>query len=270
MLRRSFLVSAAAAAAASAFAIPFVPAHAGPALKVLKVGVTAGPHEEVLRAALPIARKNGLDIRPVVFQDYVSPNEALAAGEIDANIIQTMSYLRLMNRQRRYGFEAVGKSITLPLAFYSKKHRTFADLPAGARVGIPNDPSTEGRALYALHEAGFIKLKPSAGREGTPLDVIENPKKLRFVELDPAQTARSLDDLDAAAVNGNYAHVSGLSKERKGILSEKPADIYINHIVVRGRDKDAPWVKTLVRSYQDPAVRAYILREYKGSVVPNF
>ena len=264
MLRRSLLISA--FAASLAFAIP---AQAAP-VKTLKIGVTAGTHAEILRAALPIAKKNGLDIKVIEFQDYVSPNEALSHGDLDANIFQTLSYFELLNKQRNYGLAAVGKTITAPLTFYSKKWKSFSEIPTGARIAIPNDPSTEGRALYVLQEAGIIKLKPSAGRTGTPLDIISNPKKLKIVELDPAQTPRAIDDLDAAAVNGNYAYISGLSKTRKGILVEKPGPEYVNYIVVREKDKNADWVKTLVKSYQDPSVRAYINKSYKGNVIANF
>ena len=118
-----------------------------------RIGVTSGPHADILRAALPVAKKNGLDIKIVEFQDYVSPNEALAAGDLDANIFQTESYLGLMNKQRRYGLVPVGRTITLPLAFYSNRYKSFNQVPQGARVGIPNDPSSEGRALYALQDA---------------------------------------------------------------------------------------------------------------------
>ena len=264
MLRRSLLISA--FAASLAFAIP---AQAAP-VKTLKIGVTAGTHAEILRAALPIAKKNGLDIKVIEFQDYVSPNEALAHGDLDANIFQTLSYLKLMNKQHNYGLAPVGKSITEPLTFYSKKYTNLSQLPTGAKIGIPNDPSTEGRSLFVLEQAGLIKLKAGVGREGSPLDVISNPKKLKFVELDPAQTPRSLDDLDAAAVNGNYAYISGLTKTRKGILVEKPGPEYVNYIVVREKDKNAAWVKTLVKSYQDPSVRSFVNKSYKGSVIANF
>jgi len=263
MLRRTLLISALASTLALA-----VPAHA--ATKTLKVGVTAGLHAEILRQALPIAKKNGLDIKVIEFQDYVSPNEALAHGDLDANIFQTLSYLKLMNKQHNYGLAPVGKSITEPLTFYSKKYTNLSQLPTGAKIGIPNDPSTEGRSLFVLEQAGLIKLKAGVGREGSPLDVISNPKKLKFVELDPAQTPRSLDDLDAAAVNGNYAYISGLTKTRKGILVEKPGPEYVNYIVVREKDKNAAWVKTLVKSYQDPSVRAFVNKSYKGSVIANF
>ena len=263
MLRRTLLISALASTLALA-----VPAHA--ATKTLKVGVTAGLHAEILRQALPIAKKNGLDIKVIEFQDYVSPNEALAHGDLDANIFQTLSYLKLMNKQHNYGLAPVGKSITEPLTFYSKKYTNLSQLPTGAKIGIPNDPSTEGRSLFVLEQAGLIKLKAGVGREGSPLDVISNPKKLKFVELDPAQTLRSLDDLDAVAVNGNYAYISGLTKTRKGILVEKPGPEYVNYIVVREKDKNAAWVKTLVKSYQDPSVRAFVNKSYKGSVIANF
>jgi|GEM_PF-88665 len=228
-------------------------------------GATAGKFE-----LASCAKKNGLDIKVIEFQDYVSPNEALSHGDLDANIFQTLSYFELLNKQRNYGLAAVGKTITAPLTFYSKKWKSFSEIPTGARIAIPNDPSTEGRALYVLQEAGIIKLKPSAGRTGTPLDIISNPKKLKIVELDPAQTPRAIDDLDAAAVNGNYAYISGLSKTRKGILVEKPTANYINYIVVREKDKNADWVKTLVKAYQDPSVRAYINKSYKGNVIANF
>ena len=263
MLRRTLLISALASTLALA-----VPAHA--ATKTLKVGVTAGLHAEILRQALPIAKKNGLDIKVIEFQDYVPPNEALSHGDLDANIFQTLSYFELLNKQRNYGLAAVGKTITAPLTFYSKKYTNLSQLPTGAKIGIPNDPSTEGRSLFVLEQAGLIKLKAGVGREGSPLDVISNPKKLKFVELDPAQTPRSLDDLDAAAVNGNYAYISGLTKTRKGILVEKPGPEYVNYIVVREKDKNAAWVKTLVKSYQDPSVRAFVNKSYKGSVIANF
>ena len=198
----------------------------------------------------------------IEFQDYVSPNEALAHGDLDANIFQTLSYLKLMNKQHNYGLAPVGKSITEPLTFYSKKYTSLSQLPTGAKLGIPNDSSTEGRSLFVLEQAGLIKLKAGVGREGAPLDVISYPKKLKFVELDPAQPPRSHDDLDAAAVNGNYAYISGLTKTRKGILVEKPGPEYVNYIVVREKDKNAAWVKTLVKSYQYPSGSAFVNKSY--------
>ncbi len=264
MLRRT-LITAVAAAALSLSAV-----NAFAANQKLKIGVTAGLHEEILQQVVPIAKKNGLDIDIKVFTDYVSPNVALSQGELDANIIQTLSYLNIMNKQRGYGLAPVGKTITAPLTFYSEKYKSFKDVPNGAQIGIPNDPSTEGRALYALAEAGIIKLKASAGREGSPLDITDNPKKLKFVELDPAQMPRAVKDLDVGAVNGNYAYSSGIYKRLRGILVEKPSDGYINYIATREKDKDAAWVKILVKSYQDPKIREFIQKAYNGAIIANF
>ena len=140
----------------TSFLLPLTLIASNPAfasVKRLRIGVTSGPHADILRAALPVAKKNGLDIKIVEFQDYVSPNEALAAGDLDANIFQTESYLGLMNKQRRYGLVPVGRTITLPLAFYSNRYKSFSQVPQGARIGIPNDPSSEGRARCRTRES---------------------------------------------------------------------------------------------------------------------
>ena len=263
MLRRSLLISA--FAASLAFAIP---AQAAP-VKTLKIGVTAGTHAEILRAALPIAKKNGLDIKVIEFQDYVSPNEALAHGDLDANIFQTLSYLKLMNKQHNYGLAPVGKSITEPLTFYSKKYTNLSQLPTGAKIGIPNDPSTEGRSLFVLEQAGLIKLKAGVGREGSPLDVISNPKKLKFVEIEAPQLPRALPDVAAAAVNGTYARPAGLSIAKQGVLVESAkGSAYANVLVVRTADKNKPWVKTFIKAYHQPNVKAFIEKRFGDSTFP--
>ena len=264
MLRRSLLISA--FAASLAFAIP---AQAAP-VKTLKIGVTAGTHAEILRAALPIAKKNGLDIKVIEFQDYVSPNEALAHGDLDANIFQTLSYLKLMNKQHNYGLAPVGKSITEPLTFYSKKYTNLSQLPTGAKIGIPNDPSTEGRSLFVLEQAGLIKLKAGVGREGSPLDVISNPKKLKFVELEAAQVPRSLKDVDIAVVNSNYALGIGLNPLKDSIYLEDKRSPYALVVATRKGDQNDPRVQKLVKALQSPATKKFILTKYKGAVVPSF
>ena len=264
MLRRSLLISA--FAASLAFAIP---AQAAP-VKTLKIGVTAGTHAEILRAALPIAKKNGLDIKVIEFQDYVSPNEALAHGDLDANIFQTLSYLKLMNKQHNYGLAPVGKSITEPLTFYSKKYTNLSQLPTGAKIGIPNDPSTEGRSLFVLEQAGLIKLKAGFGREGSPLDVISNPKKLKFVELEAAQVPRSLKDVDIAVVNSNYALGIGLNPLKDSIYLEDKRSPYALVVATRKGDQNDPRVQKLVKALQSPATKKFILTKYKGAVVPSF
>ena len=236
----------------------------------IKVGVTAGPHAQILEQVKKAAAKDGLTIQVVEFSDYVQPNAALAAGDLDANSYQHKPYLDQQLADRGYKFSSVASTVTFPIGIYSKKIKALDELKAGARVGIPNDPTNGGRVLLLLQEQGLIKLKPSAGLKATPLDVADNPKKLRFVELDAAQLPRSLDDLDAAAINTNYALVAGLNPSKDAIAVEGPKGPYANILVVRTADQAQPWVAKFVKAYRSAEVRAFIQSEFKGSVVSDF
>jgi D-methionine transport system substrate-binding protein len=164
----------------------------------------------------------------------------------------------------------VGYTVNFPIGIYSKKVKSLKDLKDGARVGIPNDPTNGGRVLLVLQDQGLIKLKPDAGLKATPLDVIDNPKKVKFVELDAAQLPRSLDDLDASAINTNYAISAGLHPGKDAIAQENAKSPYVNLIAVREADKDKPWVAKLVKAYQSAEVRQFVVTEFKGAVVPGF
>lgn len=236
----------------------------------LKIGVTAGLHAQILEQVVPIARKNGLEIKIIEFQDYVQPNVALASGDLDANIFQTKPFLDAANRDRGFKLVPVGETITFPMAFYSKGYKNFKDIPNGAKLGIPNDPSQGGRALLLLSSVGLIKLKDQNNLLSSPLDIVENPHKFKFVELEAAQLPHSLQDLDAAAINGNYAAAANLNPSRDGILIENPNGPYVNHIVVREKDKNAPWVAVLRESYQKPEISVFIKKTFKGAVFPAF
>lgn len=238
--------------------------------KPLKIGVTAGPHAQIFEQVRKVAERDGLKIQIVEFSDYVQPNAALAAGDLDANSYQHKPYLDQQIQDRGYKLAPVGYTVNFPLGIYSKKVKALQELKEGARFGIPNDPTNGGRALLVLQDQGLIKLKPNAGLKATPLDVVDNPKKLRFVELDAAQLPRSLDDLDASAVNTNYAIPAGLHPGKDAIARESAKSPYVNLIAVRAQDKDKPWVAKLVKAYQSEDVRKFILAEFKGSVVPGF
>jgi D-methionine transport system substrate-binding protein len=218
-------------------------------------------------------QKEGLDIKLVEFNDYVQPNAALDAGDLDANAFQHQPYLDSQIRQRGYKIVNVGLTYISPLGIYSKKLKSLKDLPQGAKVSLPNDPSNENRALLLLQTQGVIKLKAGAGANGsnaTPLDIESNPKKIKLVELDAAQLPRSLDDVDAAAINTNYALSAGLQPAKDAIAREDVHSPYANLIAVRTQDKSKPWVKKLVAAYQSPEVRQFINSEFKGAVVPSF
>ena len=238
--------------------------------KPIKIGVTAGPHAQIFEQVKKVAERDGLKIQVVEFSDYVQPNAALAAGDLDANSYQHKPYLDQQIRDRGYKFVSVGYTVNFPIGLYSRKVKSLKELKQGAKFGIPNDPTNGGRVLLVLQEQGLIKLKPGAGLKATPLDVAENPKKIRFVELDAAQLPRSLGDLDAAAINTNYALPAGLHPGKDAIARESANSPYVNLLAVREEDRNKPWVAKLVRAYQSDEVRQFIQAEFKGAVIPGF
>jgi D-methionine transport system substrate-binding protein len=198
----------------------------------------------------------------------VQPNAALAAGDLDANSYQHQPYLDSANADRGYHLVSIAKNVIFPIGIYSKKIKSLKDFPVGGKLGIPNDPTNGGRVLLMLQSLGLIKVRPEAGLKATPIDVIENPKKIRFIELDAAQLPRSLDDTDASAVNTNYAIEAGLNPAKDAIAQESPDSPYANVLVVREQDKNRPELKTLIEAYHSQAVKDFILAKYKGAVVP--
>jgi len=255
-----FLVTAALAALIS------VPALA----EDIKVGVTPGEHAQIMEKVKEIAAKKGLNIEILEFSDYVVPNQALADGDLNANSFQHKPYLDNQIADRGFDLVAVGKTITTPMGVYSKKVKSLGDLAEGATVAIPNDPTNGGRALLVLAKEGLIKVNPDAGLKAGPADVTENPKNIQFSELDAAQLPRSLDDVDAAVINTNYALEAGLHPQTDAIAIEGEESPYANLIVVRSADKDAPWVKTLVESYHDDSIKAFIQDEFKGALIASW
>jgi D-methionine transport system substrate-binding protein len=267
--RRSALAAlAVAAVAVSTFSVA-APAFAEEK-KDLKVGIISGEDEDVWRVVVAEAAKKGLTIETVVFNDYTQPNEALARGEIDANAFQHLPYLENQIQQHGYKIVPAGYTAVWPIGLYSKKHTKVAELPDGAVVGVPNDPSNEGRALRVLQNEGLIKLKDGTGILATIADIAENPKKLEIKELDAGIVGRSVDDLDAAIVNTDWALKSGLTPENR-IAQEPVADNpYRNFIAVREESKDEPWVKPLVEAYQNDVVKAEFDRVYKGTGISAY
>jgi D-methionine transport system substrate-binding protein len=245
-------------------------ATTGAAAEKIKVAVTGGPPAQVMEVVKGLAAKKGLEIELVEFSDYVLPNAALDAGEVQANAFQHQPYLDNQVRDRKLKIVSVGQTYTVPLGIYSKKYKSWADIPTGASIAIPNDPTNGGRALLLLQAKGAIKLKPSVGLKPTPLDIVDNPRKLKIVEIDAAQTPRSLDDVAAAAINTNYAAQAGLNPNKDAILIEDPNGPYVNVIAVRTVDKDKPWVKILVESYRSPEVKAFMLEKFKGALLPSW
>ena len=263
-MRRSFLTGLGALAAALAFAAPG--AHADP--QTLKIGTMSGPDAQIWTEVTKVAAREGLAIKVIEFNDYVQPNAALDSGDLDANGFQHQPFLDSQIKQRGYKIVNVA-TYTAPMGFYSKKIKSLKDLPVGAKVGIQNDPSNGNRALLLLQKYGVIKLKPGVGANGvnaTPLDIAENPKKIKIVELDSAQLPR----VDAASINTDYAVKAGLTPVKDAIAIEDLRGPYANLIAVRAQDKDKPWVKKLVAAYESDDVRKFIDQKFGGAIIPAF
>lgn len=233
--------------------------------KSIKVGIMSGEDEDVWRAVTAEADKKGLKIQTVVFNDYNQPNEALERGEVDANAFQHKPYLDNQIKQHGYKIVAVGYTGVWPIGLYSKKHKALADLKEGAQIGIPNDPSNEGRALRVLQNEGLLKLKDGTGILATIADISENSRGLKIKELDAGIVGRSIDDLDAAVVNTDWALKAGLGPDNR--IAQEPIkdNPYRNFIAVKQGQENEDWVKTLVASYQNDTVKAVFDKVYKGT-----
>ena len=237
--------------------------------QVVRIGASPGPHAEILEKVKPIAAKNGLDLKIIEFSDYVVPNQALAAGELEANSFQNQPYLDNQVKDRGFKLVSVGLTVNFPLGIYSSKYKSWAEVPDGATVAIQNDPTNGGRSLLLLQDKGAIKLKDGVGFKPTVADIVSNPKKLKIIEIEAAQTPRSLADVAAAAINTNYA-VDAKIEPTSAILREDPKGPYVNLIAVREADKDKPWVKALLASYHTPEIKAFVAERFKGSVLAGW
>lgn len=223
-------------------------------VNTIRVGVMSGWPEEVMKVASEVARKNyGIHLQVVTFNDYIQPNAALANNSIDANIFQHAPYLAAQIKARHYALTMLAKTFVYPLGFYSLKIKTLAQLKENALVAIPNDPSNGGRALLLLQKAGLIKLKTDVGTLASLHDIIENPRHLRFVQLDAAQLPRALKDADLIAINNDFVSAAGLST-KEAIFKEGSDSPYANLIVVKSQDKNKPDLQKLIAIMHSKAV----------------
>src|ERR1700761_629862 len=266
MQRRFILKVAAALGAATLFAAN-TEAYAD---DTIKVGVTGGPHAELMDVVKNVAAKNGLNIKIVEFADYVQPNAALASGDLDANSYQHDPYLEAQVKDRGYKLIRIADTVTFPMGIYSKKIKSLAELQPGGKIAVRNDPTNGGRALLLLQKQGLLKLRPDPGLKATPLDIVDNPRKLKIVELDAAQIPRSLNDVDAAAINTNFAMEAGLKPKQDAIAIEDPKGPYVNIIAIREADKNKPWVAKLVAAYHSPEVKQFIESKFGGAVIASW
>ncbi len=235
----------------------------------LKVGVSPVPHAEILQFVdEELAADAGIDLELVEFTDYVQPNVALDDGSLDANYFQHEPYLAEQESAAGYDFEAVAPVHLEPLGLYSDSVGSVEEIPDGAQVAIPNDPTNGARALQLLADQGLITLADTGEASATVLDVEENPRNLEFVEIEAAQLPRSLPDVDAAVINGNYAIEADLSPAEDAIAAESPeGNPYANLLVVRAGDESDPRVATLAELLGSEEVARFIEETYDGTVI---
>lgn len=221
---------------------------------VIRVGVISGPEAQLMERAKEVAQKKyGLNVKIIEFSDYVTPNIALAQGNIDANAYQHQPFLDAQINDRHYSMVAVGKTFLYPMGLYSTKIQNLSQLQDGAQIAVPNDPSNEARALLLLQKAGLIELKPDTGANATLQDIAKNPRHFKIVELDAAELPRTLKDVSIAAINTTFVSAAGLSP-KTAIFLEATDSPYVNLIVVRKADQDSAKVRELVQAYQSPEV----------------
>ena len=236
----------------------------------LRVGVMAGDGEVLIEQVAAQAKTLGLTLKIVPFSDYIMPNEALNSGDLDANAFQHQPYLDVQIKARGYKLVSVGYTILAPISLYSRKYKTVADLPDGARIGIPNDPSNGGRGLNLLAAQGLLTLRSGAGISPSLADIVSSKKHVHIVELDAGMLGRSLADLDAAIVNTDWAIKSNLGPELRLATEAVDGNPYRNIIAVRAGSENDPRVQTLVKAFHSQAVRDFIVKYYQGRELPAF
>ncbi|KAA5808105.1 MetQ/NlpA family ABC transporter substrate-binding protein [Thermoanaerobacterium thermosaccharolyticum] len=234
------------------------------------VGATPNPHAEILNVVKPILAKEGVDLEIKEFTDYVTPNTALADKQIDANFFQHVPYLEDFEKKKNVKLVPLVKVHVEPMGAYSKKIKSKDEIKDSATVAVPNDATNEGRALLLLQKQGLIKLKDPNGLTQTPRDIVDNPKHLKIVELEAPQLPRTLQDVDLAIINTNFALEANLNPLKDAIFMEDKDSPYANVLVVRPDNQNDTAIQKLAKALNSEEVKKFIEDKYKGAIVPAF
>jgi D-methionine transport system substrate-binding protein len=242
--------------------------------KTIKVGASVTPHAEILKVAKDILAEQGYTLEIVEYNDYVIPNTATESGELLANYFQHQPYLTDFNAQNNTHLVSVAAIHYEPFGIYPGKTKSLDTLPDGATIAVPNDGTNEARALMLLQAQGLIQLKEGVGFTATVLDIASNPKNLVIKEIEAAQIARALTDVDLGVINGNYAIQAGLKVGKDALAVEdkdsEAAQTYGNIVVVKERNEKNEAVQALVKALKSDKVKTYINDTYEGAVIPLF
>ena len=237
------------------------------------VGASPAPHAEILEAAKPLMAEKGFDLQVMIYSDYVQPNNALDAGDLDANYFQHFPYLESFNQQHGTKLASAADVHYEPFGIYAGKTASLEEVADGAVVAVPNDVTNEARALLLLEAQGLITLKEGAGLEATKNDIAENPKNLEIMEVEAAQIPRVLPDVDLAVINGNYAIEAGLKVSDALAIEDAEsisATTYGNVLAVREGEEETDKSKALVEVLTSDEIKKFMEETYEGAVVPLF
>jgi len=237
---------------------------------VLNVAASSTPHAEILEQVVDVLAEQGIDLQIHEYGDYVVPNTAVEEGEEDANYFQHIPYLESFNEKEGTHLVSVAGIHIEPMGVYAGKTASLEELPDGAEIAVPNDPTNEGRALLLLEAQGLIKLADSSNLEATPNDIVENPKNLTFKELEAAMIPNAVDEVDLSVINVNYALEAGFNPTEDALAIEDADSPYVNIVAVKEGNENNPAVLALVEALQSDTVRDFINETYGGAVVPAF
>ena len=265
LIRRTFVIAGLASAL-----VACAPAKEASDPNKLVVAATAVPHAEILEFVKPKLAEQGVNLEIRVFNDYVQPNLVVDQKQADVNYFQTGPYLEDFNRSSGTKLKIVAGVHVEPFGAYSRRWKGIDQIPTGATVAIPNDPSTIGRALILLAKTGLITLKDPNNALSTLRDITANPKKITFRELEAPQLPRVLDQVDLALINTNYALDAGLNPTRDALAIESKDSPYVNFLVAREDNASDPRILKLAQALRSPEVKAFIESKYKGAVLPAF
>ena len=238
--------------------------------KTLTVGASPVPHADILNLIAPQLQKEGITLKVIEFSDYIQPNLSLNDKELDANFFQHEPYLKKFAADRKLDLVNLVAVHIEPMGVYSKKLKDIKSVPDGAKVAIPNDPTNGGRALNILAKAGLIKLKDGVGISATVGDIVENPKNLKITEAEAAMLPRTLDDVDLAVINSNFAMEAKLNPTKDALFIEPKDSPYANIVAVRKGDENRKEIQALKKALTSPEVKKFIEEKYKGAVIPAF
>ncbi|MDO4855335.1 MAG: MetQ/NlpA family ABC transporter substrate-binding protein [Limosilactobacillus gorillae] len=238
--------------------------------KTVRVGLVGTDALPVWQDVAKRLKKEGITLKFVTFNDYVQPDVALKDGKIDLHSCLTRYYFESYNKKEDAHLVSIGNTVISPLGLYSKKYNALKDLPDGATIAIPNEPTTLGRGLNLLQSAGLIKVKKDSGIKPSLQDITSNPRNFKFKEVEPAMAARTLDSVDASIINGNYAEAANLNPKKDSIYLEpvnKSTKPYVNIIAAQEKDRDNPVYEKIVATYQTEATKEVIDKTYKGAQI---